>query len=117
MGSRPISPARSIAMRFLTPLMTLALAVPLAHADESMRCGRWIVDSDLSVEELVTRCGEPASKQIDTTEVRHKNANGVGTRTGGTTTTELWLYDRGSSSFKMVVTIVDGKIKSIDKAE
>ncbi len=113
----PSLPAWSTAMRFFSPLFALALAAPLAGADESMRCGKWIIDSEVTVTDLVAKCGEPASKQIDTSEVRHRNANGVGTRSGGTTTTERWLYDRGSSSFKMVVTIVDGEVKSIDKAE
>jgi hypothetical protein len=108
-------------MRFFSPLLVLAvvvlaLAAPLAHADETMRCGRWIVNHELTVAELVDKCGEPTSKQIDTTEVRFRNANG-GTRPGGTTTTEKWLYDRGSGKFKMVVTVVDGEVKSIDKAE
>lgn len=104
-------------MRLSTPLCVLALAVPFAHADESMRCGRWIIDSEVTLVDLVAKCGEPASKQIDTTEIRQRNANGVGTRPGGTTTTELWFYERGPGSFTMVVKIVDGKVKSIDKAE
>ena len=35
-----------------------------------MRCGKWIIDSEVTVEDLVAKCGEPASKQIDTTEVQ-----------------------------------------------
>ena len=57
-----ILPARSTAMRFFIPLFALALAAPLAFADESMRCGRWIIDSEVTVEDLVAKCGEPAEQ-------------------------------------------------------
>ncbi|MGE3395028.1 MAG: DUF2845 domain-containing protein [Steroidobacteraceae bacterium] len=35
----------------------------------------------------------------------------------GTSTIETWTYDRGSQSFAMVVTIVDGKIKSMERGD
>ena len=42
---------------------------------------------------------------------------GGGTHRIGTTTIETWTYDRGSQSFAMVVTIVDGKIKSMERGD
>jgi hypothetical protein len=33
----------------------------------------------------------------------------------GETTIETWTYDRGTQAAPMVVTIVDGRIKSIDR--
>jgi len=33
----------------------------------------------------------------------------------GETTTQVWTYDRGTRAAPMVVTIVDGRIKSIER--
>ena len=35
----------------------------------------------------------------------------------GTKITERWLYRRGTQSLPMLVTIIDGKIQSIERAE
>jgi hypothetical protein len=35
----------------------------------------------------------------------------------GISTIETWTYDRGSQSFAMVVTIVEGRIKSMARGE
>jgi hypothetical protein len=35
----------------------------------------------------------------------------------GTSTIETWTYDRGSQSFAMIVTIVDGRIRSMERGE
>ena len=35
----------------------------------------------------------------------------------GTVAIEKWTYDRGSQSFAMVVTIVDGEIQSMERGE
>ena len=64
----------------------------------------------------MTAPGEPTSKESHTDEVRRPSENGRGSYLVGTTTTERWYYDRGSRSFRMVVTLIDGKIKSIDRA-
>jgi hypothetical protein len=44
------------------------------------------------------------------------NAAGVAYKTG-TTTREQWFYQRSPQSLRMVVTIVDGAIKSIERAK
>ncbi len=82
-----------------------------------MRCGRWVVSADADPQELLGKCGEPSSKRSETSEVRRPNARGQGTFVAGTTVTEHWYYDRGPRAFRMVVTLVDGKIKSIDRTE
>jgi hypothetical protein len=82
-----------------------------------MRCGKWVVSSEVSVQELLSKCGEPTSKQSETNDVRARYSNRNGTFVVAQTTTEWWYYDRGSRAFTMVVTLIDGKIKSIDKAE
>lgn len=81
-----------------------------------MRCGSWIVTSDATLEELTNKCGAPATKDISTNDVYAPRLNGKGTRKTGVTTTERWTYDRGPQAFRMIVTIVDGKIRSIERA-
>jgi hypothetical protein len=100
---------------------SLALAASLlmlpfaASADESFRCGNWIASSSMSVDELVQKCGEPAARKSETQDVTVRNRdNGLMVKVGETTI-ETWTYDRGTQAAPMVVTIVDGRIKSIDR--
>jgi hypothetical protein len=98
-------------LRFTT-LVILTAITTTAQADESFRCGSSIVSKETSLDELVAKCGEPDSRNSVEEDVRAANAGG-GSRKVGTTVTETWVYERGSHAFDMVVTIVDGKIKSI----
>ena len=84
-----------------------------ATCDELFRCGSWLVSSQTSVAELLQKCGEPSSRQVSTEDAR-AHVVGGGTQKVGTTTTEIWRYDRGS---KMIVTIVDGNIQSIERGK
>ena len=84
---------------------------------ETLRCGKWVVSEDTDPQELISKCGNPTSQRSETSEVRRPSARGKGTFVAGTTTTEYWYYDRGPGAFRMVVVVVDGKIKSIDRAE
>ena len=94
---------------------TAALLLPLAvSADENFRCGNWIASSSMSVPELLKKCGEPTSRTMETTDVITRNSNNGLMVKVGETTTETWIYDRGPNA-AMVVTIVDGAIKSIDR--
>jgi len=96
-------------------LAAALLLLPFAaSADESFRCGNWIASSDMSVQELVQKCGEPATRESRTEDVLVRNRdNGLMLKTGETLI-ETWTYDRGANP-AMVVTIVDGRIKSIDR--
>lgn len=94
-------------------LIFLALPVTRIHAnDEAVRCGNYIVTSEATVAELLEKCGQPATQQVTEEEVRTPAGEGGG-RLISTTVTEIWTYDRGSRAFKIIVTIVDGKIKNI----
>ncbi len=93
----------------------VALLLPLAAHAESFRCGKWLVTPDLTVEELMQKCGAPTSRESKTEDVKTRNRNnGLMIKTGETTT-ERWVYDRGTNAAPMVVTIVDGEIKSIER--
>ena len=98
-----------------TPFILAALLMlPLvASADESFRCGKWIASSEMSVSELVQKCGEPTKRESKTEDVQARNQYGLMVKVDETTT-ETWTYDRGADP-AMVVTIVDGRIKSIDR--
>lgn len=90
------------------------LAMHGAHADESIRCGRWVVDSSVTIEELVKKCGEPASVRYEEADLRAMGPNG-GMIKIGTSVTEYWTYHRGSQAKPVIVKIRDGKIRSIER--
>jgi hypothetical protein len=92
----------------------LAILAPFAHADETFRCGKWIVSSDLAVEDLLRKCGEPTTRDSRSEDILVRNQYGLMIN-NGVTVTETWTYDRGTRAAPMVVTIVDGKIRSIDR--
>jgi hypothetical protein len=98
------------------PFFTVLLLLPFAaSADESFRCGRWIVSSDMTVPDLLKKCGEPTTSTSETRDVMVRNrAYGLMTKQG-VTTIETWTYDRGAQARPMVVTIIDGEIKSIER--
>jgi len=95
--------------------VTFTLFLPLvASADETFRCGKWIASSAMTVAELIGKCGEPASHESRTEVVQSRNRNVGLMMKVGETTIETWTYDRGSNP-AMIVTIIDGQIKSIDR--
>jgi hypothetical protein len=96
-------------------VLAVFLLSPVAHS-ESFRCGQWIASPDMPVQELLEKCGEPTSRTVETVDVYGQSAQGGRIKTG-TSTVERLTYDRGSQSFTMIVTIVDGEIKGIERAE
>lgn len=92
-----------------------ALLFANVAASEPLRCGRWVVDVPVSVEELLEKCGEPSSKRFEESDVRATNARGASVKLG-TTVTEYWTYDRGRRAAPVVVTIADGQVRSIERA-
>ncbi len=81
-------------------------------SDEIFRCGSWLVSVDISVPELLKKCGKPSSQQVSTADVRNEHGARV-----GTSTLEVWRYDRGSRAAPMIVTIVDGQIQSLERGK
>jgi Protein of unknown function (DUF2845) len=90
----------------------LVIAPGVCLSDGFFRCGSSLVSADVSVAELRKKCGPPSSKNVATHGVR----NSYGVRVG-ISTTEVWRYDRGYSAPAMVVTIIDGRVQSIDEAK
>ena len=97
-------------------MLLCAALFPASASAESFRCGQWIASPDMSVDELLEKCGEPTSRTIETVDVYGRSASGGRIKTG-TSTVERLTYDRGSQSFVMIVTITDGRITSMEREE
>lgn len=93
----------------------LLLLLPLDVTAETFRCGQWVISSDITVDELAQKCGEPTTREIRTEDIYARTQYGIRAKTGDTTTIETWTYDRGPRESGMVVTIVDGKIRKITR--
>jgi len=102
--------------RIVLSLAACLLVAPPAAA-ETFRCGQWIASPDMSVEELLEKCGAPTSKTVEEIDVYGPAVSGAGRVKRGTSTIEKWTYDRGSQASAMLVTIEDGKIKSMGRAD
>ncbi|MGH8177684.1 MAG: DUF2845 domain-containing protein [Steroidobacter sp.] len=104
-------------MRLPALYIIAVLLLPASAVADSMRCGKWVVNEQSSVAELREKCGAPLDKTSKTEDNLAVNAAGYAFKTGTSTTTEQWFYQRSSQSFRMIVTIVDNVIKSIERAE
>lgn len=94
---------------------TLLLLPASVMADENFRCGKWIASSDMSVTELLGKCGQPSSRESRTEDVLARNSNTGLMFKIGESQTDLLTYDRGAMAPAMLVTVVDGRIKSIER--
>lgn len=98
------------------PVIALVIALNAAPANaDNFRCGNWIASADLSVTELLAKCGEPTARESRVEDVLSRNFNTGLMYKSGERTVETWTYLRGSRASPMVVTIVDGQIKSIER--
>jgi Protein of unknown function (DUF2845) len=84
---------------------------------ESMRCGPSVVDETTSVTDLIAKCGEPASRETKSEDVLARNPDTGFTRKIGTQIIERWIYQHSSGALPMAITIVDGKVVRLERAE
>jgi hypothetical protein len=84
-----------------------------ALADDVMRCGATLIMVGMIAPEVVAKCGEPASKEIEDVPIRVRHANGS-TGTVGSTRIEHWTYDLGYGQFKRRLTFEEGKLTAIE---
>lgn len=96
-------------------LAAAVLLLPLAAAAETFRCGKWIIDQDISREDLLHKCGTPASRDSRVEDVRAPNVYTGGNTKVGETVIETWVYELGPGKSPMVVTLVDGQVKKIER--
>ncbi|HET9448138.1 MAG TPA: DUF2845 domain-containing protein [Steroidobacteraceae bacterium] len=99
----------------ISALAALAM-LPLAASAESMRCGKWVVSETSSAAEILEKCGEPQKKDISHEDVYARNALGYNNKVG-VKVTERWRYQESNRALPMLVTIVDGKVVSIERTE
>jgi hypothetical protein len=99
-------------LRFAIAMLAL---LPLGAAAETFRCGAWIIDQDIVLEELQRKCGAPTSRASRVEDVRAPNLYTGGNTKVGETVIETWTYELGAGKSPMVVTIVDGRVKKIER--
>ena len=101
-----------------TPAVVLCAfsILPLTASADSMRCGKWIVNESMTIDEILQKCGEPQSKEVTKSDVYAKNPAGYSTKRGEQVI-ERWYYKPSSGSLTMMVKIMDGKIVSIERAD
>jgi hypothetical protein len=105
-----------VGMRQIALVTSLLLLLPLVVSAESMRCGKWVVNETASTAEIVEKCGEPQQKDVSREDVVAKNTSGYVNKIG-VKVTERWRYQASNRSLPMLVTIVDGKVVSIERTE
>ena len=103
-------------MRIHAAAALACLLLPLAAAAESMRCGKWVVSETSSTAEILEKCGEPQQKDVSKEDVVARNVSGYVTKVG-VKVTERWRYQRSNNVLPMLVTIVDGKVVSIERTQ
>ena len=103
-------------MKFAIVIAVTAL-LPATSSAETFRCGKWIIDQDISLPELLHKCGTPAARESRIEDVRAPNGYTGGNVKVGETVIETWTYDLGAGKAPMVVTIVDGQVKKIERKE
>jgi hypothetical protein len=103
-------------MRAIAVLMVAFASVPIAAHGESMRCGKWVVSETASTAEVLEKCGEPQKKDVAHEDVYARNTLG-NTNKVGVKVTERWRYQQSNRQLPMLVTIIDGKVVSIERTE
>jgi hypothetical protein len=92
----------------------LALVGAAASADEVMRCSSGaIVNVGMIADQVVAKCGEPKSKEVEEVPIRQRTRSGA-VNTTGSTHVERWTYDRGYGQFPALLTFEEGKLKAIE---
>ena len=102
-------------MRAYTFAALVCLVLPFAARAESMRCGKWVVNETASTAEILEKCGEPQQKDVSKDDVFARNQYGY--HKAGVKVTERWRYQASNRSLPMLVTIVDGKVVSIERTQ
>jgi hypothetical protein len=106
-------------MTYRDSLRWAVVAAAAAHtlaaaADDSTRCrSNRLVNVGMVTAEVVARCGEPKSREVEDVPIRARNLNGVGIVTGSTRV-ERWTYERGQGQFDALLSFEDGKLVRID---
>ena len=103
--------------------LLLAMILPLLAAGTSgaqtLRCGGELVSVGDVKFEVLSKCGEPASKETHerTREVEIFDPNNrLWRRVRSTVTVDQWTYNFGPGGFLYLVTFENGKVMDIESA-
>ncbi len=103
-------------MRTTFVALSVLSMLPFTTWAESMRCGKWVVNETSAVAEILEKCGEPHQKDVAREDVLGKNTLGNPIKLG-VKVTERWRYQASNRMLPMLVTIVDGKVVSIERTD
>jgi uncharacterized protein DUF2845 len=92
---------------------TVALCACLPAAADSMRCGSSLISEGATVGEVLQKCGEPDSHTQISEPIYATRPNGT-TYIVGTTTQEVWRYQRRSGQFPANLTFEGGVLKKLE---
>jgi hypothetical protein len=91
----------------------LALAISAPAFAETIRCGSSLIKEGDTQGYVQEKCGEPQSKQTYTEPVMARRANGTAYEVG-TTSKDVWRYQRGAGAFPAVLTFEKGVLKKLE---
>jgi hypothetical protein len=99
----------------LALLMFLGM-LPQSGIADTFRCGDKLVSESSSLQQILSLCGEPTRKEISESQPIIYSPNGTVQR-APVVRTEVWIYDRSNTPIQMKVVVVDGKVKSVERAQ
>jgi hypothetical protein len=82
-------------------------------AEDMLRCGGLLVTVGMVAPQVLARCGEPQSKQVEDVPIHVRGRNGA-VSSVGVTRVERWTYDRRDGTFPALLTFEEGKLKSLE---
>lgn len=99
----------------LLVLIGLASAAGMEHAEarKMFRCNGSIIDTGLTIPEVIAKCGEPDSREVTSVPIRARNPKGA-TYVVGTATIEHWIYRRRAGEFPALLTFDMGRLRDIE---
>jgi len=103
-------------MRTIVAMLVLtagALAAASADAREVFRCKGSIIETGLTIPEVLARCGEPESRDVSTVPIRARGVYGA-SYVVGTATLEYWVYPRRGGQFPAFLTFDQGRLRDIE---
>lgn len=97
-------------------LFMLACAGTAARADDLVCASGQIVEVDMTITQVLEKCGPPTHREVRMVQSRARGNYG-GVYKVGDTKVEIWRYDRGSRRQAAVLEFRDDKVFSITYVE
>ena len=90
-----------------------ALCLALPAAADTLRCGSSLISEGMTQGEVLQKCGDPDSSTEISQPVRARRLNGT-TYIVGTTTQQIWRYQRRNGQFPANLTFEGGVLKKLE---